>query len=274
MVKRSRRVDVSSVAGVPIGIGFIVLGQMLEGGNLRSILQLTAAVIVFGGTLGAVMVSFPLRDIRHAVVSLRHLVVDDAPAPDGVVALIGRFAVRARKEGLLALEDDAERLSDPFLKRALALAIDGTNSGTLRAMLEDEISTREEAEELPARVFEAAGGYAPTVGILGAVLGLIHVMSNLSDVSKVGAGIAVAFVATIYGVASANLVFLPAANKLKLKHREHMRLCEMTQAGVLALQQGQSPRLIADRLAVFVGDAHGKSAEREARAEKPAKAAA
>jgi chemotaxis protein MotA len=145
----------------------------------------------------------------------------------------------------------------------------------LQETLDLALAEVDEQGEAPAKVFEAAGGYSPTIGIVGAVLGLIHVMSNLSDVSKVGAGIAVAFVATIYGVASANLVFLPAANKLKLKHREHMRLCEMTQAGVLALQQGQSPRLIADRLAVFVGD-HAKtsSAEGGASAQKTSKAAA
>ena len=177
---------------------------------MRSLLQGAAAVIVFGGTLGAVLVSFPLRDLAHG---------GDQPAPprrrrraaaDGTVALIGRFALRARKEGLLALEDDAERMSDPFLKRALALAIDGTDvddaAGDARGRDHDAARS---SRRCPARVFEAAGGYAPTVGILGAVLGLIHVMENLADPSNLGSGIAVAFVATVYGVGSANLIFLP-----------------------------------------------------------------
>jgi len=243
-----RRVDVAILIGAVVGVGLVLGGHGLEGGRMRSLLQGAAAVIVFGGTLGAVLLSFPLRDLRTAVSSLRHLVVDDAPPADGTVAIIGRFAVRARKEGLLALEDDADRMSDPFLKRALALAIDGTASTTLRAMLEDEIDTREEMEEIPARVFEAAGGYAPTVGILGAVLGLIHVMENLADPSNLGSGIAVAFVATIYGVGSANLFFLPIAGKLKALIARQARLKEMVIDGLEAIANGENPRNIEMRL--------------------------
>jgi chemotaxis protein MotA len=248
-----RRIDGAVLVGALVGIGLVLGGHGLEGGRLQSLLQGAAAVIVFGGTLGAVLVSFPLRDIRHAVASLRYLVVDDAPAADGVVALIGRFALRARKEGLLALEDDAERLTDPFLKRALALAIDGTNSTTLRAMLEDEIGAREEAEELPARVFEAAGGYAPTVGILGAVLGLIHVMENLADPGNLGSGIAVAFVATVYGVGSANLIFLPIGSRFRARAQRNAKRREAVLEGVMAIQEGLNPRLIDQKLRGLLG---------------------
>ena len=248
-----RRLDGAVFIGALVGIGLVLGGHGLEGGRLQSLVQGAAGVIVFGGTLGAVLVSFPLRDIRHAFASLKHLVVDDAPAPDGVVALIGRFALRARKEGLLALEDDAERLNDPFLKRALSLAIDGTNSTTLRAMLEDEISSREEAEEMPARVFEAAGGYAPTVGILGAVLGLIHVMENLADPSNLGSGIAVAFVATVYGVGSANLIFLPVASRFRARAQRNAKRREAVLEGVMAIQEGLNPRLIDQKLRGLLG---------------------
>jgi chemotaxis protein MotA len=248
-----RRLDGAIFIGALVGIGLVLGGHGLEGGRLQSLLQGAAGVIVFGGTLGAVLVSFPLRDLRHAVRSLRFLVVDDAPAPDGVVAMIGRFAIRARKEGLLALEDDAERLNDPFLKRALSLAIDGTNSTTLRAMLEDEISSREEADEMPARVFEAAGGYAPTVGILGAVLGLIHVMENLADPSNLGSGIAVAFVATVYGVGSANLIFLPIASRFRARAQRNAKRREAVLEGVMAIQEGLNPRLIDQKLRGLLG---------------------
>ena len=248
-----RRLDGAIFIGALVGIGLVLGGHGLEGGRLQSLLQGAAGVIVFGGTLGAVLVSFPLRDLRHAVRSLRFLVVDDAPAPDGVVAMIGRFAIRARKEGLLALEDDAERLNDPFLKRALSLAIDGTNSTTLRAMLEDEISSREEADEMPARVFEAAGGYAPTVGILGAVLGLIHVMENLADPSNLGSGIAVAFVATVYGVGSANLIFLPVASRFRARSARNAKRREAVLEGVMAIQEGLNPRLIDQKLRGLLG---------------------
>ena len=248
-----RRVDVAILVGAVIGIGLVLGGHGLEGGKMQSLLQGAAAVIVFGGTLGAVILSFPIRDLKMAVTSLRHLVVDDAPPADGTVALIGRFALRARKEGLLALEDDADRMSDPFLKRALALAIDGTTSTTLRAMLEDEISSREEIEEIPARVFEAAGGYAPTVGILGAVLGLIHVMENLADPSNLGSGIAVAFVATVYGVGSANLVFLPIGSRFRARAQRNAKRREAVLEGVMAIQEGLNPRLIDQKLRGLLG---------------------
>lgn len=252
-VDRRGRVDIAILVGAVVGIGLVLGGHGLEGGSVRSLLQGAAAIIVFGGTLGAVLLSFPLRDLKHAVTSVRHLVVDDAPPADGVVASIGRFAVRARKEGLLSLEDDAEKMSDPFLKRALALAIDGTSSTTLRAMLEDEISSREELEEGPARVFEAAGGYAPTVGILGAVLGLINVMENLADPSNLGAGIAVAFVATVYGVGSANLIFLPIANRFRTRAQRNARRREAVLEGVMAIQEGLNPRLIDLKLRGLLG---------------------
>ena len=248
-----RRVDVAILIGAVVGIGLVLGGHGLEGGNMRSLLQGAAAVIVFGGTLGAVLLSFPLRDLRLAITSLRHLVVDEAPPPDGIVAVISRFAVRARKEGLLSLEDDADKTSDPFLKRALALAIDGTTSTTLRAMLEDEIGSREEAEEVPARVFEAAGGYAPTVGILGAVLGLIHVMENLADPSNLGSGIAVAFVATVYGVGSANLIFLPIGSRFRARAQRNARRREAVLEGVMAIQEGLNPRLIDLKLRGLLG---------------------
>ena len=247
-----RRVDVAILLGAVVGIGLVLGGHGLEGGSLESLLQGAAAVIVFGGTLGAVLLSFPLRDLKLAITSLRHLVVDDAPPADGMVALIGRFALRARKDGLLSLEDDAEKTADPFLKRALALAIDGTTSTTLRAMLEDEIGSREEAEEIPAKVFEAAGGYAPTVGILGAVLGLIHVMENLADPSNLGSGIAVAFVATVYGVAGANLVLLPLATRLRGESRHHALAREIVIEGMVAVQEGVSPRIIEQKLRGFL----------------------
>jgi chemotaxis protein MotA len=250
---KRRRVDGAILAGAVIGIGLVLGGHGLEGGRLQSLLQGAAAVIVFGGTLGAVMISFPVRDLRVALKSLRYLVVDDAPPPDGVVAMIGRFAIRARKEGLLSLEDDADRTSDPFMRRALALAIDGTNSTTLRAMLEDEIATREEADEVPARVFEAAGGYAPTVGILGAVLGLIHVMENLADPANLGSGIAVAFVATVYGVGSANLIFLPIGSRFRARAQRNARAREATLEGVMAIQEGLNPRLIDLKLRGLLG---------------------
>jgi len=252
-VKRKRRFDPTSVIGVPLGVGFILLGQLLEGGSLHSMLQLTAAVIVFGGTIGATLVSFSLKDIRRAGDSLRDVFYDLETPVEDVITTITRFATKARKEGIMSLEDDVERVSDPFLRRGLGLAVDGTNPTTLRSMLEAESGSRDEIDEQPARVYEAAGGYAPTIGILGAVLGLIHVMENLTDPAKLGSGIAVAFVATVYGVGSANLIFLPIASKLRARAARAAKRRELMLEGILAIQEGQNPRLIDQKLHGLLG---------------------
>lgn len=240
--------DVLSLIGLPIAIAAIVGGHLLEEGSLGSLFQGAAALIVFGGTLGAVLLSHPMRDVKEAGRSLRYVFVDDLPPASQVLDALGRLAVKARKDGILSLEDEIDRLTDPFLRRGLRLAVDGTNPTTLRSMLEAENDGREEYEEGPARVYEAAGGYAPTVGILGAVLGLIHVMENLSDPGKLGAGIAVAFVATVYGVGSANLVLLPVAAKLRARAVRRARRREVILEGILAIQEGQNPRLIDQKL--------------------------
>lgn len=248
-----RRLDVTSLIGIPLGLGFVLMGQVLEGGTLRSILQVTAAIIVFGGTFGATLLSFSMKDVKQALRSLRHVFYEDDTPVEDTISTITRFAVKARKDGIMSLEDDVERLDDPFIRRGLSLAVDGTNPTTLRAMLEGESQSREDIEETPARVYEAAGGYAPTIGILGAVLGLIHVMENLSDPTKLGAGIAVAFVATVYGVGSANLLFLPIAAKLRNRASQRRQRREVALEGILAIQEGQNPRLIEQKLRGLLG---------------------
>ena len=250
MAARPRRpaYDPLSLIGLPLAIAAIVGGHLLEEGSVGSLFQGAAALIVFGGTLGAVLLSHTVREVKDAVRSLRFVFIDDLQPATQVLDAIGRLAIKARKDGILSLEDEIGGLPDPFMRRGLRLAVDGTNPTTLRGMLEAENDGREEHEEGPARVFEAAGGYAPTVGILGAVLGLIHVMENLSDPSKLGAGIAVAFVATVYGVGTANLLFLPVAAKLRARAVRRARRREVILEGVLAIQEGQNPRLIDQKL--------------------------
>lgn len=262
---RRSRADLTSVIGVPLGIGTILLGQALEGGSLRSILQLTAAVIVFGGTFGAVLLSFSLKDVRNAARSLREVFTEEESRPEETIAMLTRFAVKARKEGIMSLEDELDRVSDPFMRRGLGLAVDGTNPTTLRAMLDSESISRDDLEEMPARVYESAGGYSPTIGIIGAVLGLIHVMENLSDPNKLGAGIAVAFVATVYGVGSANLIFLPIATKLRNKAVARAKQRQLVLEGILSIQEGLNPRLIDQKLHGLLGaDAPAKPVARAA----------
>jgi len=246
-----RRIDYTSLAGIPMGIGLILLGQFLEGGTLGSILQLTAALIVFGGTFGAVLVSFSISDVRRALVGLRDVVSEEVLDAEDSIDTIVRYASQARKQGIMALEDELDKEPDPFMRRGLGLAIDGSNPHVVREMLEMEIEAREKEEELPARVWESAGGYAPTIGIIGAVLGLIHVMENLNDPTKLGAGIAVAFVATVYGVGSANLIFLPVGTKLRLRAHRNAWRRELLLEGVLAIQEGLNLRLIEEKLRGF-----------------------
>jgi chemotaxis protein MotA len=218
------------------------------------IFQLTALIIVFGGTAGAICLSFSGGQLKKALASLPDIFrepVDDRPAQ---VKRLVDLAYRARREGLLALERDLKKLPDPFWQRSLRLAIDGFPASQVKEVMEVELTRQEEVEAIPARVFEAAGGYAPTIGILGAVLGLIQVMQHLTEPAKLGAGVAVAFVATIYGVASANLVFLPIAHKFRVRQRQNVLKKEMILEGILAMTQGEHPRLIAERLQGFLLD--------------------
>lgn len=248
---KNRRVDLTSLVGVPLGVGMILVGQLIEGGSARSVLQGTAALIVFGGTLGAVLVSFSFADVKQAALSLRRVFYEEGEPAEATINTILRYAKIARKDGILALEDESEGAKDPMLRKGLMLAVDGVNPKTLREMLEIDLAAAEDRDLAPARVYESAGGYAPTVGILGAVLGLIHVMENLSDPSKLGSGIAVAFVATIYGVGIANLVLLPIANKLRRRTAEASQRRILIFEGILAIQEGLNPRLIDQKLRGF-----------------------
>jgi chemotaxis protein MotA len=249
--EKNVRIDVSSFIGVPVAIGLILIGQWLEGGSVRSLLQPTAGLIVFGGTFGAVLLSFSRNDILRAAKALRTVFLWDGEPPSKTIDTILQYAYRARKDGILSLDSDLDKISDPFFEKAIRQLVDSTNPEILRDVLEIESRGREDYDEIPAKVYEAAGGYAPTVGILGAVIGLIQVMEQMSDPNKLGAGIAVAFVATVYGVGSANLFFLPAATKLKMKARHEARRRELMVEGVLAIQEGMFPRMIQEKLYGF-----------------------
>jgi len=252
-----KKIDLATLAGLACAFGLILLGNHLEGGHMSAIIQPTAALIVFGGTFGATMVGFPLPEFVRALKSITVFFGNKAQDGQALLDEIVRYAQIARREGIIALEEHVQKATNPFFKKAFLMVIDGLDSKAIAETLELELHELDEKGEIPAKVYEAAGGYAPTIGILGAVLGLIHVMQNLSDINKVGSGIAVAFVATIYGVGSANIIFLPAANKLKLKHRADMILNEMIMHGAIAIQQGENPKLIEGKLSVFV-HGHGK----------------
>jgi chemotaxis protein MotA len=259
------------VIGILVALGFILVGNLIEGGKIQSMLGGPAAMIVIGGTLGAVIVQFPFVTLKSAMGAAGGAFKKSKLDPQKVLDEIVDYANRARRDGILALEKVAPTASDPFLAKALMMAIDGADSNTLRETMEIAIGQQEEHGEDAAKVFEAAGGYTPTVGIIGAVLGLIHVMSNLSDINAVGEGIASAFVATIYGVAAANIIFLPFAGRIKMRVREEMAVKDMMLTGVLAIQEGMNPKLVRERLSEFVPK-HGKP--KGAAAAQPARAPA
>ncbi len=255
--------DKATFTGLLVAVGGIVLGLLLEGGSLGQILQPTAAIIVFGGTLGAVLIQFPLPVFIAAFRRLANIFFErPSKAPLWVNELV-KYAHRARREGIVSLDAELERIREPFLKKSLMLAVDGTEPQELRKTMELEMSNQAERDDRLPAVFESAGGFSPTVGIIGAVLGLIQVMQHLDRIDEVGRGIAVAFVATIYGVGAANLFFLPAAGKLKIRIREQQIVQEMMLEGVVSIMEGINPRMLETKLLGFLSDAKGASAPAE-----------
>lgn len=244
--------DKISVLGLLIGVVAIIGGQLLEGGHVASLSQPTALLIVLGGTMGAVMLQSPYATFVRGVRMVRWVWYPPVVDYLQLIKQVSSWSQVSRREGLLALESMINQLKDDFARKGLQLLVDGAEPERLREVLEVEISTYEEEMKLSARIWEAAGGYSPTIGILGAVMGLIHVMENLSDPSKLGAGIAVAFVATIYGVGLANLVFLPMANKLKAHINRLIVQREMIVDGLVGIANGDNPRIIESRLQGYI----------------------
>jgi len=240
--------DLLTLIGVVLAVGAVVGGQILEGGHVSSILQATAFIIVIGGTVGAICVQHPLPVMLKSLSLLSMALFDRKRDLKTEIAQLIELANLARKQGFLALESKLKEIRDPFLRKGVQLVADGTEAPLIRDILNTETEHEEEEGLTAAKVWEAAGGYAPTLGILGAVLGLIHVMENLADPSKLGGGIAVAFVATVYGVGSANLFFLPLGNKIKLKIKQEAAARAMIITGLVGLAQGENPRLLQEKL--------------------------
>jgi chemotaxis protein MotA len=244
--------DLASIIGLTLAAIAILGGQALEGGSVKSIIQPTAAIIVLGGTFGACLLQFPLLIALGSIKAIFSVFQEPEINNKEVIREILHLANKARKEGVISLEADVQRITDPFLQKALTMAMDGVDPKVLREAMELQISNLEEEAEQPVKFWQAAGGYSPTVGILGAVLGLIHVMENLTDPSKLGGGIAVAFVATVYGVGLANLVYLPASGKLKIKSKARLVAKEIMLVGVISILEGENPRLVEDRLKSYL----------------------
>ncbi|MDP1558016.1 MAG: flagellar motor protein [Nitrosomonas sp.] len=251
-MNKPSRIDFNSVVGILLAAIAIAAGQTLEGGHIGSLLQAAAFVIVVGGTLGAVLLQTKVKVFVNGMKMGVWVFYPPSLSPQITISQIIHWAQISRKEGLLALERYAEVVTDPLARKGLQLLADGSQPDKLREVMEIECYSLESYQRKSARIWEAAGGYAPTIGILGAVLGLIQVMENLSDPERLGEGVAVAFVATVYGVALANLVFLPIANKLKHIIEEYAVMREILVDGLVAIADGENPRLIESRLKGYI----------------------
>jgi chemotaxis protein MotA len=245
-------VNKSTLSGIAIALFGIAFGLYLDGGKVGQMIQPTAALIVIGGTLGAVMVQFPFSVVMQAARHLKGVFLSQEDPASQLIEDLLRYALRARRNGLVSLDAELEFIDNPFLRRAMTLAVDGCRSSELRETMELEMDLEADKEQLIPKVFEAAGGFAPTIGIIGAVIGLIQVMQRLQSIDEVGKGIAVAFVATIYGVGSANVFFLPCAGRTKILMQRKQVLRELMLEGVISIVERVNPKVLESKLAVYL----------------------
>ena len=244
--------DLATVLGLLLAWGALVGSLLMEGGDPKALVNIPAALLVFGGTLGAATISFRLNQIMGIPDILRKAFTSKEEDVPATIAMLVRYAERARRDGLLVLEDEAGKVDDEFLKRGIRLAVDGTDPELVREILSTEIHFLQSRHKVGESIFTTMGGFAPTLGIIGTVMGLIHMLANLSDPGKMGPLIAGAFIATLYGVSSANLIFLPIGNKLKARSAEEVLVREVMIEGILAIQAGDNPRIVEDKLKAFL----------------------
>jgi chemotaxis protein MotA len=253
--------DISTIVGVVAALAIVFIVQILEGGSPASILLIPSMLLVFGGAFAAGMAGGVLKDATGAGKTLKKAFLAKMTPPNELVESIVKLAERARREGLLALEDAVKKVEHPFLKRGLQLAIDGTDPEELHDILHAEVAAKKKADKAGTKIFENMGGYAPTIGIIGTVMGLVHVLENLDNPETLGHSIAAAFVATLWGVLSANVVWLPVAERLKRLSGIEAEEMELAIEGVLAIQAGSNPRLVAQKLRSLLPPDAAKAAE-------------
>jgi chemotaxis protein MotA len=260
-------VDLTTIIGLVIGLGALLGGYVWDGGHLDALIVPSAMLIIFGGTAGAIAISFPMSRLKDIGKALNMAFKETKREPSAIIDELVDMAAVARREGVLALEQRAQENTNSFLRDGLMMVVDGTDPELTRQILELEMEALEHHHEGWAKIFEAAGGYAPSMGIIGTVMGLIHVLGNLADPGSLGPAIAVAFTATLYGVASANVIYLPIANKIKIRSQEQISEMELMLEGILALQAGENPQLIQKKLKSFLHQNYKKT-EGDARGEE------
>ena len=251
-MKNKKQFDPTFLLGLCIATLCILGGLILEKGQVKDVAQVTSALIVFGGTLGAVVISTPMKLLRNAMKRFPSVFWSNLPDPAALIDEIVRLSHEARREGLTGLDNVVTKLPNSLLKKAMMLVVDAYEAEEIRTVLEKEMEIAEQQADEDARVYDAAGGYAPTIGIIGAVLGLMQVMKHLDNVQDVGRGIAIAFVATVYGVGIANLMFLPMASKIRAQSRQNSKIRQMIIEGAVVVQQGKNPRLIRQLLEPYL----------------------
>ncbi len=244
--------DLLSFLGIIIGFAALIGGNFLEGGSWTSLVNGPAALIVFGGTIGAAILQTPTNGLKRAVGLFKWIIVPPRQQFKTGIKLVVGWAKAARKQGLLGLENISEREKDRFSRKGLQLLVDGSEPDVIRHVLETDLVVAEERDNEAVKFYESMGGYAPTIGIIGAVMGLIHVMRHLAEPAELGPGIAVAFVATIYGVALANLFLLPIANKLRACIREQSQYRELIIEGIISIADGENPKAIEMKLSGYL----------------------
>lgn len=245
--------DLATLIGLILGILAIVIGFLLEGGHLTSLFEVTALLIVVGGTVGAVVISYPLNELKRLPVLVAAAFREPKLNTPGTIQYLVEMATVARREGVLALETRLDETEvDPVLREGLQLVIDGSDPELIKEMMEIELEFFEKQNETGVKIFETAGGFAPTMGIIGTVMGLVHVLGNLSDPDALGPAIAVAFIATLYGVATANIIYFPIANKLKYRNEQMVTAREMMMEGIMSIQAGENPKMLEKKLKAFL----------------------
>lgn len=268
--------DFATIVGIFGAVAALVLGFTIDGGSLSALIQFSSMILVLGGTLGATLVTVQLKQFIRIFSYIKIAVMYKPADPLDIIEKLTTYAQIARREGVLALDERLEKINDPFLLSGLRSAVDGVDPELVRELLETELIHIEERHKVGARMFEAAGGFAPTMGIIGTVMGLVHVLGDLTNVSKLGPQIAAAFTATLYGVSSANIFWLPIANKLKLRNHEEILIREIEIEGILSIQAGENPNMINQKLRAFLAPSErqrkGKTGEESGTSKEAAQA--
>lgn len=245
--------DIGTLVGLVVSIAAVLIANVMEGGQLDQLINPSASLLVFGGTIGATLASAGLHNVLQVPAGIAYALRAPQLQPAQLMEKLVALAQQARREGLLSLEEERKKLDDPFFAKGLQFVIDGADPEMVAEVLENAIQAEQRHRQVAAGVLETAGGYAPTMGIIGTVLGLIHVLGNLEDTSRLGPAIAVAFMATFYGIASANLLWLPLANKIKANVQAEVEMRRMVVEGILAIQKGDNPMIVRERLEAFLG---------------------